>query len=71
MAHDTPGCSLTAVEEETLGKDTERAQPVRPAQTPEGHAVEKKVLEVERKRQRTEWPAALNVAESLSNSWGR
>ena len=44
MAHDTPGCSLTAVEEETLGKDTERAQPVRPAQAPEGHAVEKKVL---------------------------
>lgn len=44
MAHDTLRCSLAAVEEKTLGKDTEMAQPVRPEETPEGHAVEKKVL---------------------------
>lgn len=68
MAHDTLRCSLAAVEK-TQGKDTRWYQPVRPEETPEGHAVEKQ-CEVERKRQ-TEWPAVLNLAESLSNSWGQ
>lgn len=43
-AHDTLWCSLTAMEEKNLGKDTAMAQPVRPEEVPKDRVVEKKVL---------------------------
>ena len=39
-AHDTLWCSLSAMEEKNLGKDTAMAQPARPEEVPKGHVCE-------------------------------